>query len=682
MLTTRLLGSLEFQMAGQSLAQQVTGRTAALLIYLAVTRQPQPRTHLATLLWDNVSEQQARSNLRYRLRNLRKVVGDYVVVSGETIAFNQELPHWVDVTAFTRHLATTPTAAAHDIERTILQESLNLYTGEFLAGFQVEDAPSFERWMLAQRRHLHDLFIRGLQLRTQEHLARGEYTEGLELNRYLLTLEPWREEVHQQRMLLFAYSGQRSAALQQYILCCQILTEELDVPPMEQTTTLYEQIKSGQWFAAQQAVGHRHSLSAITSFAQDVSAPSWDIASQDVTSRDATSWDIAALNGSMPPATPNRAPRFNLGTMPQPAHFYGRQAELTTLHSWIGQEHSRLVAIMGIGGQGKTALAATLVQEIIDTQDSVAEAQRPAHGFTQIVWRSVGGAPSCAETLRGWLQQLGDIQHDAPHNAQRDLQREELPSNFDQLISRLFAILQEQRCLLVLDGVEAIMERPGAEDALDKERLRADREAYNTLFRLFFQRRHRSCLLLTSRLRPAALTLLDQRNGAYHALELGGLTAADGAAIFAAHGIVEEPTIRQQLHQRYAGNPLLLGQAATLIYNLFAGDVAAFLREESFFLGDIGAVHAQQLAQLSPLERQVMQMLAKADQPLERQTLWENLAQENLTQENLAQSLAKQHYIHALQNLHRAFLIQSVGTAIKLPDVLVAYLAEHDLVSA
>jgi DNA-binding SARP family transcriptional activator len=637
MLTISLLGTPAFQLDNQSLSHLITGKSAALLIYLAVTRQPQPRTLLADILWDNVAEPQAKTNLRYRLSDLRKVVGDYVVAQGETVSFNQELPHWVDVTAFTTYLTTAaPLAAplaAPTVEPGILAELLKLYTGEFLAGFQIEDGSIFERWMLAQRRHLHDLLVQGLQLRTQQHLAQGAHAEGLALNHYLLTLEPWREEAHRQRMLLLAHSGQRSAALQQYSRCCQALAEELDVPPMPQTTTLYEQIKSGQWFAAHQANGHPHPLPvAMMPFPDDLPK--------------------GRQNGTAPLAAPQPADmalHYDLGTMPDAAHFYGRPAELATLHSWAGQEHSRLIALLGLGGQGKTALAAAFVHDVIEDE------QHPAHGFTQVIWRSLQGAPPCTEILQGWLQQLEVDQTNA-----RTL-------SFDELITRLFASLQTRRCLLILDGVEAILASPAQADDGNTDGYRPGCEAYAMLFRLFFQRRHRSCLLLTSQSRPDVLTQLDERNGAFHCLELGGLTVMAGDELLSAHGLTSDLTMHQQLHHRYAGSPLLLNRAANLIYELFGGDVAAFLQEGLFFLGDIGAALAQPLAQLSPLERQVLQQLAQADQPLARQTLWERLTPPP----------AKPAYFQALQNLQRAFLLQPTGIQVGLPALLVAYLVEH-----
>ena len=633
MLTISLLGTPTFQLGNQSLSHLVTGKSAALLIYLAVTRQPQSRTLLADLLWEDTPEQQVRTNLRYLLSSLRKVVGDYVIATNETVAFNLELPHWVDATAFTTYLTAAAPLAAPMVEPGILAELLKLYTGEFLAGFHLKEAPVFESWILAQRRHLHDLLVQGLQLRTQQHLTEGEYAEGLALNHYLLTLEPWREEAHRQRMLLLAHSGQRSAALQQYTRCCQALTEELDVPPMPQTTTLYEQIKSGQWFAAHPTNGHPLPV-AIAAFPQALPAQ--------------------PQTGAAPLAAPppqQTTPRFDLGAMPEATHFYGRQAELATLHSWVGQEHSRLIALLGLSGQGKTALAAAFVHEVIEDE------QHPAHGFTQVIWRSLHDAPSCSEILQGWLQQL--------EAGRADIRS----ASFDELVTRLFTILQTRRCLLVLDGVEAILASSTQADTDAPETYRPGCEAYSSLFHLFFQRRHRSCLLLTGRRRPVALSQLDERNGAFHCLELGGLTMAEGSALLATHGLTGDPTLHQQIHQRYAGNPQWLSRAANLIYEFFDGDAAAFLQEGLFFLGDIGAMLTQQLAQLSHLERQVLQRVAQADQPLTRQTL----------QEQLTPLPTKHDYFQALQSLQRAFLLQQAGIQIKLPALLVGYLAEHPL---
>ena len=54
---------------------------ALLLLYLAVTRQPQGRDALATLLWPDSDQREARANLRRTLHRLGQVVGDDVLAT-------------------------------------------------------------------------------------------------------------------------------------------------------------------------------------------------------------------------------------------------------------------------------------------------------------------------------------------------------------------------------------------------------------------------------------------------------------------------------------------------------------------------------------------------------------------------------------------------------------------------
>ena len=622
MLNVYLLGTLNFRLNGKEPSQLLTGRTSALLAYLVATRQPQSRATLANLLWNADSEQQGRSNLRYVLRDLRKAVGEYLVVNGENVACNQSLPYWVDSTTFADHIRQVSQPSQTN-DPNVLQNLLNLYTGEFLAGFQLTDAPVFDEWAAAQRRYLHDLFVQGLNLRIQQQMDAGEYEAGLELNRYLLTLEPWREETHRQRMLLFAHLNQRSAALKQYSLCCQILVDELDVPPMPQTTTLYEQIKSGQWFSERASLNHTLANQvAITSF------PQTDVL---------TNWRVR--EASSPPTAEARARQVNLGSMPELVRFVGREEELAILGQRIGQENYPLFAVLGLAGQGKSALAAAFVHSVCEEETGA------SYSFRHIIWRSLADAPSCSETLQDWLREL-------------DPAASALSTSFDQLIARLFVLLEEQRCLLVLDGVESVMA------ASPKEA-----EAYDTLFRLFFRRRHHSCLLLTSRSRPKSLTALDERDRAFRWLELGGLPAGKSIDLLTGYGLGSDADLLGRLGQKYVGNPQLLTQAAILIHDLFGGDAHLFAEENLFFLGEIGAGLHSQLQALAPLERSLLQKLADSPISLSRQSLWESLDP----------CPEKSAFLVALRSLQNTFLVRRDEEQIGLPQLLAHFLQEHRL---
>ena len=100
---------------------------------------------------------------------------------------------------------------------------------------------------------------------------------------------------------------------------------------------------------------------------------------------------------------------------------------------------------------------------------------------------------------------------------------------------------------------------------------------------MFVEAKHQSCLLLTSRKRPAALTHLDEQNGAFDALVLTGISRADGVKMLAAHGLSGSDATLERLWHSYAGNPLVLLQVADIIYELFDEDIDEFLQEKVFF---------------------------------------------------------------------------------------------------
>ena len=60
--------------------------------------------------------------------------------------------------------------------------------------------------------------------------------------------------------------------------------------------------------------------------------------------------------------------------------FYGRTKELATLEKWLIRDRTRLIALLGMGGMGKTALAAKLARQV-----------EPE--FEIVIWKSLRNAP-------------------------------------------------------------------------------------------------------------------------------------------------------------------------------------------------------------------------------------------------------------------------------------------------
>ena len=239
-----LLGSFQVTIEGQSATAFESDKVRALLVYLAVEAdRPHRREALAALLWPDMPETAARSNLRHALANLRRAIHDYdadppyLHITRQTIQFNQHSQHELDTAVFSPQPHTTQqreTMAA-------------LYRGDFLAGFSIAGSTVFDEWTAVKREQYHRQMHQALHDLADCYTQQGQYEKALSFAQRQVAMEPWDETAHQQIIRLLALADQRSEALAQYDECCRILEAELGIAPTGTTTTLAQNIRDGTW---------------------------------------------------------------------------------------------------------------------------------------------------------------------------------------------------------------------------------------------------------------------------------------------------------------------------------------------------------------------------------------------------------------------------------------------------
>ena len=137
-------------------------------------------------------------------------MGPHLTVTRQSVAFNQDVPYYLDVALFLKLLKQSESATFRAHRR--LLEAADLYAGDFLDGFYVRDAPEFEEWVAGQREWLRQALLDALHRLAVHDISRGEYRTAAGHLERLLSLDPWREDAHRQLMLLLAYDGRRDAA--------------------------------------------------------------------------------------------------------------------------------------------------------------------------------------------------------------------------------------------------------------------------------------------------------------------------------------------------------------------------------------------------------------------------------------------------------------------------------------
>ncbi|MGA9381117.1 MAG: NB-ARC domain-containing protein [Phormidium sp.] len=298
--------------------------------------------------------------------------------------------------------------------------------------------------------------------------------------------------------------------------------------------------------------------------------------------------NICSQNSQPSQATPqteqtSTQQHINLGDAPEIFSFFDRTPHLTTLETWILQQHSRLIAILGISGIGKTTLSLKLIEQI-------------KHNFDYIIYRSLRFSPTLETTLTNLLQIF------AP--------KTETPQNIETQLSQLINYLRQHRCLIILDDIHTIFSSKQLAG-----QYQTGYENYHLFFQLITQVNHQSCFIVNSWEKPREVAQLKKENNAIHCLLLEGLGEA-AKEILREQDLLDEECW-QSLIEQYQGNPLWLEFTANLIKELFAGRVSEFLQCDALILSEaLQAQIDQQFQRLTPQEIAVMIQLANENEPV------------------------------------------------------------------
>ena len=226
------LGSLDLRGSdGQSIRSVLAQpKRLALLAHLAIsaTRGFHRRDTLLALFWPESDTERARASLRTALSVLRRALGEGVVVGrgGDDVGIDAD-QLWCDAVSFEE------AHAAGDYEH-----ALKLYRGDLLAGFYIDDAPDFERWLEEERTRVREKASAAARALAERDEQAGNYVAAAEWARRAAAISPDNEGTVRRLITLLDRSGDRDGARRTYRSFVDRLQAEYGLEPSAEMQAL------------------------------------------------------------------------------------------------------------------------------------------------------------------------------------------------------------------------------------------------------------------------------------------------------------------------------------------------------------------------------------------------------------------------------------------------------------
>lgn len=241
----KMFSYFEMEIDGKTLSDETlhSNMLVKLLVYILCNRKAIISANdLCDVLWrEDESDNPigALKNLLYRLRTILKKTfdeNDFIKTLRGAYAWNTDIEVIIDAEVFENKYNEAKQMEDVGKRIAVLEEALDLYTGDFLPKFMSE------HWILRQTTYYHSLYISLIKLLAQSYEKVGNYEKMEILCINALKYENLDESIH--CLLMKAYIKQRknSQAKEHYKQTSELLYSQLGTTPSKEMQNLYKEI--------------------------------------------------------------------------------------------------------------------------------------------------------------------------------------------------------------------------------------------------------------------------------------------------------------------------------------------------------------------------------------------------------------------------------------------------------
>jgi tetratricopeptide (TPR) repeat protein len=237
-------------------------------------------------------------------------------------------------------------------------------------------------------------------------------------------------------------------------------------------------------------------------------------------------------------------------------NFKGRAGDFATLNRWANDPDTRMIAVTGIGGQGKTAMTGRWLKH----QRPENLAQLPV--FYWSFYEDLDVGKFLKQVMKFCLPiqpAIGEIEP----------------------ISFILSVVQQARLLLVLDGLEVLQE-----EADSPNHGKIAHPLLSPFLHNWLRLPHKGLMILTSRFHFPQLVRYS--GVGFHQLDLVRLSPADGVSLLDKLNIIGDQDLKETYVEKLYGHPLALRVLASAVKRSCFGDLSKFKGKKILAEGDDG----------------------------------------------------------------------------------------------
>jgi len=223
-----------------------TRRARDIFCYIATRKNRRvPKDVLIEAFWGDEEFEAIEKNFHPTISHIRKALNsrqalkqNFIVFRDGAYQLNPEFSYKIDTADFLNHISAAEAAKKDKNDsamRDHLESAYSLYRGDFMEGL-------YEDWAEEQRLYYQEQFSRVLNALAKLSVAEKRWADALKFANQILTLDPYREDLHRLVLKVLAAQGKPASVKKHYEDMARLLKDDLGIAPSAETRRVFDEL--------------------------------------------------------------------------------------------------------------------------------------------------------------------------------------------------------------------------------------------------------------------------------------------------------------------------------------------------------------------------------------------------------------------------------------------------------